>query len=317
MCVMKNISTLNEKDLLSMIHKCSKYTKNGKTASYIPILQNADPSCLGICPADNFGHLIKAGDANHLFTIQSIVKILTFTCSLMDSGYQKVAKKVSVEPSNDSFNSIVTLETKNKHKPLNPMINAGSIACLTLVKGRTLLEKSNRILNFSRLLSGNPNISIDEEVYKSEKQTGSRNRALAYYMQSTNIIEQDIDIEELLDAYFRICSILVSCVDLANIALIYANNGVNNITGEKFLSKKTAKIIKATMVMCGMYEESGMVAVRIGLPAKSGVGGGILALIPEKMGIGIYGPALNTKGSSIAGIALLELLSKHLDASIF
>lgn len=314
---MQNQIPVNQELLNRIVAECIPYTTQGAPASYIPLLQQADPAKLGICLAERSGKLWTAGDAQMPFTIQSIVKILTFTCSLLDSGLELVSQKVSVEPTDDGFNSIGNLETKNNNRPLNPMINAGAIACLTLVKGMDPLHKSDRILELTRAVAANPEISVDEAVYRSERQTGSRNRALAYYMKSTGVIDDDIDIEELLDAYFRICSIRVTSVDLAKIALVYACNGTRPADGARLFPKKVARTIKATMVMCGMYDESGRVAVRIGLPTKSGVGGGILSLIPDQMGIGIYGPALNEKGSSVAGLMLLERLSRELDASIF
>jgi glutaminase A len=289
----------------------------GATASYIPALKNADPSKLGVCLVGNNGEFLTAGDAETPFSIQSIVKIIIFACCLLDSGKERVAEKVSVEPTNDGFNAIINLETKNANKPLNPMINAGAIACLTLVSGETFQEKSDRILQFARRISDNPTMGIDEEIYLSEKRTGSRNRALSYYMQSTGILDAEVNVEDLLDSYFRACSITVTCVDLARMAQVFANNGQDARTGEVLFPKALARAIKATMVMCGMYNESGGVAVRIGLPTKSGVGGGILSLIPEVAGIGIYGPALNEAGSSIAGLALLERISTAMDASIF
>lgn len=314
---MRNIKTLVPRTLSEMIEACRPLTVQGKTASYIPGLQSADPAKLGICVADSTGRVLHAGDSQDIFTIQSIVKVLTFTASLLDSGIDKVSHKVSVEPTDDGFNSIVALETKNENKPLNPMINAGSIACITMINADTLFGCSERILELTRRLSGNESICVDEDIYNSEKSTGSRNRAIAYFMKSTGIIEEDVNVEELLDAYFRVCSFRVTCADLANIALVYAGNGTHPITGEEFFPSNIARVIKATMVMCGMYEESGRVAVRIGLPTKSGVGGGIMSIIPGQMGIGIYGPALNEKGSSIAGLALLKKLSNFMDASIF
>lgn len=310
-------SLLNDEVLNELVQQCRQYTKDGAPASYIPMLQRADAAKLGICVADQAGGIWQGGDAKDIFTIQSIVKILMFTCSLLDSGADLVSQIVSVEPTSDGFNSITSLETKNNSKPLNPMINAGAIACLTLVAGATLELKYERILAFTRELAGNAGIAVDEAVYLSEKQTGSRNRALAHFMKSTGILDDSIDVEELLDAYFRICSILVSCQDLARIALIYAGNGHHPVTGREYFSKHIARSVKAAMVMCGMYDESGRVAVRIGLPTKSGVGGGILSIVPEQYGIGIYGPALNEKGSSIAGLVLLEKLSHYLDVSIF
>lgn len=308
---------LEQAELAAMLEECRPYAKNGKNASYIPLLKNTDPNQLGVCLAYTNGTIAGSGDYNKLFTIQSIVKIIFFTCCLMDQDIEVVSRKISVEPTSDGFNDITSLETKNSNKPLNPMINAGAIACVSLLAGETSTEKSTNILELVRRLAKNPSIMVDEDIYLCEKQTGARNRSIAYYMQSTGILNEATDIEELLDAYFRACSINVTCTDLARIALVYANNGIDPEDGTILIPKKIARVIKATMVMCGMYNESGRVAVRVGLPTKSGVGGGILSIVPDKLGIGIFGPALNEAGSSIAGLALLEKLSNRLDASIF
>lgn len=285
----------------------------GKTADYIPQLSRVDSRLLGLSVATKDGGLFTAGDGDQLFTIQSISKILIFTCGLMDSGWERVRQKVSVEPTADGFNSIVSLETKNDYKPLNPMINSGAIACLTLVQGQTAGEKYRRVCSLARQLTGNPTLDANEEVYQSEKHTGARNRALAWYMKSTGVIEEDV--EELLDAYFRICSIQMDCTMLAKTALAYALDG--QVGHQRFFEPQWARMVKAVMTLCGMYDESGRVAVEVGLPSKSGVGGGILSLVPGYAGIGIFGPALNKKGTSIAGLEALSLLVRQYQWSIF
>ncbi|MDR2869726.1 MAG: glutaminase A [Deferribacteraceae bacterium] len=281
----------------------------GQVANYIPLLGLADPQKLGLCVAEPDGALISSGDWQERFSIQSISKILVFTLSLIDSGFDKVLEKVSIESTDDAFNSIVNLETKNNHRPLNPLINAGAIVCLTLIDGKNMHEKFTRVLEFTRLLARNSSIEVDEDIYLSEKATAARNRALTYYMLSTGAIEGDV--EAILDAYFRICSMMVTCADLARIALVYAQGGAG------FFPKEIARTVKAAMCVCGMYDESGQVAVEVGLPTKSGVGGGLLSVAPNRFGIGIYGPALTDKGSSVAGLEVLKKLSKELDLSIF
>lgn len=233
----------------------------------------------------------------------------------MQNNISDIQKKVSLEPTADAFNSIVNLETKNRNKPLNPMINSGAIACLSTLKAANSYERYLAVLDLARQASGNPNLGIDEDVYASEKKHGARNRALAYYMLSTGVIEDDV--EELLDAYFRACSILMDCRDLARTALLFAGGGADPLSGKPVISKDIARYVKATLMMCGMYDESGLVAVKVGLPSKSGVGGGILSIVPNRMGIGVYGPALNERGSSAAGLAALETFSKRLDLSLF
>lgn len=309
------ILVIDKKILDEIIKDCMPHAREGKLASYIPELYKADAGALGIAIAELGGDMCMAGDFATRFTIQSISKVFIFTCSLMQNDISDIQKKVSLEPTAEAFNSIVNLETKNSNKPLNAMINSGAIACLTTLKAMNSYEKYLAVLALARQTSGNPDLDIDENVYRSEKKSGARNRALAYYMLSTGIIEDDV--EELLDAYFRICSIRMDCRDLARSALFFANGGVDPISGKAVISKEIARYVKATLMMCGMYNESGRVAVKVGLPSKSGVGGGILSIVPGKMGIGIYGPTLNEKGSSAAGIAALEMLSEKLSLSIF
>lgn len=301
--------------LQNIIENNRMYTKQGELASYIPELTKANKNALGVCITTLDGEEICAGDCETKFTIQSISKVISLIIAFMDNGEEKVFSKVGVEPTSEAFNSITNLETKNLHKPLNPMINAGAIAIVSLIKGKDSEEVFSKILNFTRKMTGNPNLVVNEDIYRSEKSTGHRNRSLAYFMKSTGIIDKDI--EETLDAYFKQCSIEVTCKDISRIGAVLANDGIVPWTGEKLIPKDIAKTVKAIMITCGMYDESGQFAVNIGIPAKSGVGGGVMATVPSKMGIGVVGPALDDKGNSIAGIKVLEDISKKLNLSIF
>lgn len=299
----------------NIIKECRKYTKEGKVASYIPELEKADKNALGIYIDKLDGSQFYSGDYETKFTIQSISKVVSLIIAIMDNGMEKVFSKVGVDPTVYSFNSIITLELKDTHKPLNPMINAGAIATVSLIKGDSPEEVIGRILDFTKKITGNKDIKINEEVYKSEKKTGDRNRSLAYFMKGTGVIEKDV--EKVLQAYFQQCSIEVTCKDIAKIGAFLANDGVVPSTGERIITKKIAKVVKAIMITCGMYNDSGSFAVKVGIPSKSGVGGGIMATVPGVMGIGIVGPALDEKGNSIAGVKVLEQLSQELDLSIF
>ncbi|SHJ69477.1 L-glutaminase [Hathewaya proteolytica DSM 3090] len=298
-----------------IINDSRKWTEVGEVASYIPELSKADKEALGICVSTLNGEEYFSGDFNTKFTIQSISKVVTLMLAILDNGKDYVFSKVDMEPTEASFNSITNLEVHDHNKPLNPMINAGAICVVSLIEGKTAEEKFNRIINFTRKLTGNPDININEEVYRSEKSTGNRNRALAYYMKSTGVMEGDV--EEVLDVYFRQCSMEVTCKDIARIGATLANDGVMPWNNERIISRTVARIIKTIMVTCGMYDASGDFAVHIGIPAKSGVGGGIFAAVPRRMGIGVVGPALDPKGNSIGGLKVLEALSKELDLSIF
>ncbi|WP_027632406.1 glutaminase A [Clostridium hydrogeniformans] len=301
--------------LTSLVNNNISYTKDGNVASYIPELSKTNPSDLGICVVNLDGKEYGAGDFEKNFSIQSISKVISLMLAILDNGQREVFSKVGMEPTGDSFNSIVSLEVKNPHKPFNPMINAGAIATTALIGGNTLEEKIERLLEFTRKITGNDNITYNKDVYLSEKQTGNRNRALAYFMKSNGLI--DGDVEEILDLYFRQCSIEGNCRDIARIGAVVANDGIIPWSGERVISREVSRIVKTIMVTCGMYDASGEFAVHIGIPAKSGVGGGILASVPRRMGIGVYGPALDSKGNSIAGIQVLQELSKELDLSIF
>ena len=301
--------------LKNTISSNKKYTSNGKVASYIPELKKANQDDLGICIIDKNNNMYCAGDYNKKFTIQSISKPIVLALALMDNEWEYVFSKVGMEPSGDPFNSIMKLETNDTKKPCNPMINAGAIATTALIKGKDLQEKEKRMISFFRKLAKNDSLQINEDVYKSEKLTGDRNRAMAYLLKNDGFI--DGDVEEVLDLYFKQCSIEIDCVDLARIGINLAMYGIDIESKERLISEKVSRMVKTFMVTCGMYDASGEFAIRVGIPAKSGVGGGIMASVPDIMGIGVYGPALDKKGNSIAGVKVLEDLSEKLELNIF
>ena len=301
--------------LKNTISSNKKYTSNGKVASYIPELKKANQDDLGICIIDKNNNMYCAGDYNKKFTIQSISKPIVLALALMDNEWEYVFSKVGMEPSGDPFNSIMKLETNDTKKPSNPMINAGAIVTTSLIKGSSLEEKEERMLQFFRRLANNDSIGINYEVYKSEKLTGDRNRAMAYLLKNDGFI--DGDVEEVLDLYFKQCSIEIDCVDLARIGINLAMYGIDIESKERLISEKVSRMVKTFMVTCGMYDATGEFAISVGIPAKSGVGGGIMASVPDIMGIGVYGPALDKKGNSIAGVKVLEDLSEKLELNIF
>ncbi|MFD3157657.1 glutaminase A [Haloimpatiens sp. FM7330] len=299
----------------SIVENNKKWTREGNVASYIPELSKVDREHIGICVSTLDGEEYCSGNSELKFTIQSISKIITLMLAIIDNGKKYVFSRVGMEPTEAAFNSIINLEAKNPQKPINPMINAGAIATVSMIAGNDGKETFNRILKFTRKISGNPEININEAVYKSEKETGNRNRALAYFMKSTGVLKGDV--EEILDVYFKQCSMEVTCGDLARIGSMLANDGVLPWNGQRVVPRDVARIVKTIMVTCGMYDASGEFAVHIGVPAKSGVGGGILACVTRRMGIGVVGPSLDEKGNSIAGMKVLEELSKEMDLSIF
>ena len=303
--------------LNELIEQCRPDTQNGKVANYIPALAKADPNALGVYILDRNGLHSQGGDSEVRFSIQSIIKPILLLLALMDNGEEYVRRRVGVESTGKPFDAInisdaVSQEILSEH--INPMVNMGAIVMCTLIKGESYAERFDRLLELTRKLANNPEIDVDEEVYLSEKATGNKNRALAFLMRSCGLL--DGDVEEVLDCYFRACSIRVDCRDLARIAFILSNKG-RDFLGRELFPAKYARYVNAVMLTCGMYDGAGDFALTVGVPAKSGVGGGIMAVVPGRMGIGIYSPSLNKKGNSIAGLRILRRLSRQLELSIF
>ncbi|MFA9557317.1 glutaminase A [Evansella sp. AB-rgal1] len=302
--------TLNE-----MIEAAKNYTQFGKVADYIPALQLANNDTLSVAVYGGGKSCMKAGNIEETFTLQSISKVITLALVLMDHGEEYVFSRVGMEPTGDPFNSIIKLETHTPSKPLNPMINAGALAVTSMISGRTARDKLDRLLQFVHDLTGRKTINFNENVAKSEFETADLNRSLCYFMKQHGVIHDNV--EELLDLYTKQCAIEMNCEDLAKMGYIIANEGQDTETKQQIIPHDIARILKTFMITCGMYNASGEFAIRVGIPAKSGVSGGIMASIPHGVGIGIYGPALDDKGNSIAGMKLLESLSAHYDLSIF
>lgn len=287
----------------------------GKVASYIPELSKAPQEALGIHVIDQGGRSVTAGDCGLTFTMQSISKVFTLLLALMDNGEDVVFDKVGMEPTGDNFNSMLKLELVQPGIPFNPLINAGAIAISSLIAGGSSVEKSERTLQFFRKLARNDSLTYDMAVYHSEAESADLNRSMAYFLKDNGVLKGKVD--DVLDVYFRHCSIGVTCADLARMALVLAFNGTDPITGVNLVPRRYVQIAKTFMVTCGMYNASGEFAIEVGLPAKSGVAGGILTMVPGRYGIGVVGPSLNPKGNSIAGVHLLESLSKEMDWSLF
>ena len=283
----------------------------GAVADYIPELGKADPNQLGICIYPIRGEKIKLGDCDKRFTIQSISKIISLCVALELFGPQKLFEKVEAEPSGEAFNSLVELDL-NSNKPYNPLINSGAIA----VAGMLIEEVSfHDMLRFAKELCDDDDIVLNKTVYESEMSTCSRNRAIAYLLESKNIIESDV--EDALRFYTKMCSLDVTAESLANFANRLANDGVGNVSGRRYLSSENMRIVKTLMLTCGMYDGSGTYAVQVGIPTKSGVGGGLLAVSDKRAGIGVFGPSLDAKGNSIAGCRLLKEIAGKLRLSLF
>lgn len=301
--------------LEQLIEENRHYTKEGRLANCIPELAKANQDDLGIYVVSSDGKTSFAGDFQKRFTIQSIVKPLFLLLALMDNGEEMVRAHVGVEATGKPFDAINYTDQALLSEHLNPMVNMGAILLCTLIKGETYETRFQRLLELTRKVAGNPDLDISQAVYESEKRTGSRNRALAFLLKSHGLIQDDV--EEVLDCYFKACSILVNCKDLANIAFVFANRGRRPVSEERVFSSRYAHYVNAILMTCGMYNGAGDFAIKVGLPAKSGVGGGIMAVSPTCMGIGIYSPGLDDKGNSLAGIHVLEDLSRKLYLSVF
>jgi len=270
---------------------------------------------LGVYVLRSDGKHYQAGDCNKRFTIQSVVKPILLLLALMDNGEEYVRSRVGVEATGKPFDAINVTDQTLLSDHLNPMVNMGAIAMCSLIKGETYGEKFDRLLALTRKLANDPDIYLDEDVYLSEKRTGNKNRALAFLLKSHGLLDEDV--EDVLDCYFKACSISVTAKDLATIGFVLANRGKLFGTEERVFSSRYAHYVNAIMMTCGMYDGSGNFAVDVGVPAKSGVGGGIMASIPTRMGIGIFSPGLDAKGNSVAGIQILKRLSRRMYLSIF
>lgn len=308
---------IGQEALAALIGKFRPMTKQGKVADYIPELAYANPHSLGIAAAAPDGTVIAEGDAHVRFTLQSISKIITLMAALNDCGPERVFSKVGMEPSVDPFNSIVKLEDVDRRNPLNPMINAGAIVIASLLSASGSVDaRLQRLCDAIARIVGRHDITINEKVFESERATGDRNRALAYFMKSTGVIDPEVDVEETLELYFKACSIEVDCIDLAKISLFFAMkgqcldsqpDGTCRTTG--IVSPEVAQIVTTIMITSGMYNHSGEFFLKVGLPAKSGVSGGVAAFAPGRYGFGLYGPAIDSAGNSVASVRMLQDLS--------
>lgn len=280
---------------------------DGSLATYIPQLGKADPSWFGISVATVDGAVHSVGDAEIPFTIQSISKPFAYALALEDHGREHVLSKVGVEPTGDAFNSIMIDEVSRR--PFNPMVNAGAIVTTGLVAGADEDERLRRLCEFLSAFAGRE-LEIDEDVFHSERSTGDRNRAIAYLMRAFDMVDR---VDEVLDLYFRQCSLLVNCSDLAVMAGTLANGGVNPVTGARAFSEEYVENVLSVMSTCGMYDFAGEWLYTVGLPAKSGVAGGIIAVLPGQLGVGVFSPLLDERGNSVRGVAVCQELSRRFD----
>ncbi len=294
-------------DFLQRLHARFAPLFAGAVASYIPELAKADPAHFGIALATADGQVYEVGQSSQRFTMQSVSKPLVYGAALEDNGQARVLQAVGVEPSGEAFNSI-SLEP-GSGRPLNPMINAGAIAVASLIRGATQADKLARVVGALSAYAGRP-LEIDQAVFHSERDTGHRNRAIGHMLRSYGIVGTDP--EPALELYFQQCSLLVDCRDLALMAATLANGGVNPLTRQRAVQSEHISSMLSVMATCGIYDFTGEWVFRVGLPAKSGVGGGIMAVLPGQLGIGVFSPLLDERGNSVRGVKVCEAISAEL-----
>lgn len=297
---------------LNELHLRYRDCMDGAVADYIPELAKASPSWFGISVVTASGQVYDVGDYDRPFTIQSMSKPFAYGLALEDRCREAVLKRVGVEPTGDPFNSIIKLDACNR--PHNPMINAGAIATTGLIAGGDPTERLNRLLDmFGRYIGNRPN--IDMSVFVSERTTGHRNRSIAHLLLNFGVIGANV--EEILDLYFQQCSVLVTARDMATMAATLANQGVNPITNERAIARPYVRDLLTVMHTCGMYNYAGEWAYTVGLPAKSGVAGGVIAVVPGHFGICVYSPPVDERGNSVRGIRVCEDLSQNSGMHMF
>jgi len=299
-------------DFLAALHAKHASDLSGHVADYIPELAKANPNWFGICIATRDGHVYEIGDTRQHFTIQSISKALAYGLALEDRGEDYILSKISVEPSGDAFNAI-SLKPQSG-APFNPMINAGAIATDGQVLVKDNQSRIERLLAYLSACAGR-SLDIDRIVYESESDTGHRNRAIGWMLRNFDIIDEEPT--DILETYFQQCAIRVTCRDLAIMGATLANQGRNPMTAEQAIRPEFIDNILSVMSSCGMYDYSGEWLYQVGLPAKSGVGGGILAVLPGQLGIGIFSPPLDEQGNSVRGIKVCADLSRDLSLHLF
>src|SRR5699024_1555895 len=302
---------LDEEILNHIVEANSKFTKQGEVADYIPGLGKANPEDIAMAVVNKNGEIVKSGDTEQKFTIQSISKLIALMIAVEELGEEEVFNKMGYYGTNQAFNHFANLETDGK--PLNPMMNAGAILTTAMIEGKG--EKPyQKILEKIRYITKNENIKINEAVYFSEKSTGHRNRGIFHILKNNELIEGG---EEKLDNYFMQCSIEVDVTDLAKIGYFFANHCTRFDGDKTYENKEMGELIQSQMMIAGMYDYSGEYVRKIGLLSKSGVGGGIIVSVPKTMGIGVYSTGLDKHGNSLAGMEMILDFTKLFELNLF
>ena len=285
----------------------------GKNADYIPVLAKVNSSLFGIAVVSTDNQVVTAGDVKTAFSIQSIAKVFSLALAMEEQGPDKVFEKIGSEPTGRAFNSPVAVVDMPSHTA-NPLVNAGAIATVSLISGKTPEEKWNKILNFYGRVAGEK-LALIDEVYKSEAATNTGNKALSYLLAKYDRIYSDPF--QSVDVYTKECSVGVTALQLAKMGATLANNGTNPATGQQVIKRENVQEILSAMMMAGLYDGSGGWAWHVGLPAKSGVGGGLVAVIPGKGAIAVFAPPLDEAGNSVKGQEVIQYVANRLDLNIF
>jgi glutaminase len=280
--------------------------------SYYPPELEAEKDRFGIALTDVDGHTFRSGDADFPFPLQSVSKVFSYALALEDHGREGVLRRVGVEPVNEPFHTFSFDEERNR--PFNPMINAGAIVTVDMLRGERD-EKVERVVERLRIYAANPDLCVDQGVLKDELDGSDRNRGLSYLMRSLGMLHGDVD--DNLHAYLALCSVHVTAQDLATMGATLAYGGLNPITGDRALPQQHVRDVMTVMAMCGMYDAAGAWAYDVGIPAKSGVSGGILAVVPNNVGAGFFSPGLDEFGNSVRGIEVCRALSERFGLHVF
>jgi glutaminase A len=299
--------------LLEEIHRKYQNLDSGEIYCSEAGLHDINKNQFGICAVSIEGAIYEAGDSAKDFLIQSVSKLFTYGLALEDHGRSEVLKKVDVEPTGDAYNAIIKVDTASK-RPHNPMVNTGGIAISSLIEGEGPAKKLNRILEMYKRYTGRK-VFIDTPAFIAEQSVNDRNMAISYLLRNFGMIEGDL--QQTLDLYLQQCSAIINCRDLAMMGATLANGGINPVTGARALTEEYVRDLLTVMYTCGMYDFAGQWAYSVGIPAKSGVSGCILGVVPGQMGIAVFSPPLDQRGNSARGIKVFEELSKHLHLHIF
>ena len=303
-------------NLNDAIQECWSKIDEGQVATYIPALAKVDPYQLGVYLFDvTNDKKVEAGASQVRFAIESVSKVITLLYAIDRLDLSAVEEQVGTRQTGFPFDTILNMEITKETHPLNAFINSGAILISSLIEEQDGLSPFDQILEFSRKICNDPNITLNEEIYQSELRTGDMNRSLAYYLKAKEVLTNDVTLS--LDTYFKQCSMMVTCQSLANLGAVLANDGIAPWNNERIISSEAATYTKSVMMTTGLYNESGTYSVRIGIPTKSGVGGVLVSAAPNHYGIGIFSSALDHAGNSVAGLAMLGLISKKLKLDIF